>query len=97
MDGLFKKRSASLTPDLKLNHVGFLGAAAPAVKGLKDVEFTEDSEYSTIEFNEVLLEIDQELAASKVEAPLSSPPDAPSSDSKLIEQISWVLSLDLGL
>lgn len=40
--GAFKKRSISITPDLKLNHVGFLGAAAPAVKGLKDVEFAEN-------------------------------------------------------
>ena len=41
-NGAFKKRSISITPDLKLNHVGFLGAAAPAVKGLKDVEFAEN-------------------------------------------------------
>lgn len=37
--GSFKKRSVSFTPDLKLNHVGFLGAAAPAVTGLKEIQF----------------------------------------------------------
>lgn len=37
--GRFKKRSISLFPDGTLRHVGWLGAAAPAVAGLKDVEF----------------------------------------------------------
>lgn len=37
--GLFKKRSISLYPDLTLRHVGFLGAMPPAVKGLADVAF----------------------------------------------------------
>ena len=54
--GAFKKRSISITPDFKLNHVGFLGAAAPAVKGLKDVEFSEEQEFSNFEFDDVSLE-----------------------------------------
>jgi hypothetical protein len=37
--GLFKKRSASFYPDGRLRHVGYLGAAPPAVKGLKDIAF----------------------------------------------------------
>ncbi len=41
--GLYKKRSISLNPDGSLNHVGFLGAAAPAVKGLKDISFSDSS------------------------------------------------------
>lgn len=64
--GRFKKRSASFyapnspnhplkgTPDhdtYYLRHVGFLGAAAPAVKGLKDVAFS-DEEEGVIEFEE---------------------------------------------
>ena len=53
--GAFKKRSISITPDFKLNHVGFLGAAAPAVKGLKDVEFSEELEYSNFEFDDIAL------------------------------------------
>ena len=42
--GLFKKRSVSLNPDLSLRHVGFLGAALPAVKGLADIQFIDDPE-----------------------------------------------------
>ncbi len=56
--GAFKKRSISITPDLQLNHVGFLGAAAPAVKGLKDVEFSENPdelEFASFEFDPVTL------------------------------------------
>ncbi|NUN08039.1 MAG: hypothetical protein HUU54_02575 [Ignavibacteriaceae bacterium] len=49
--GLFKKRSVSLYPDGTLRHVGFLGAAPPAVKGLKDLEFNAAEETTTIEFD----------------------------------------------
>ena len=42
--GLFKKRSASFYPDGRLRHVGFLGAAPPAVKGLQDMAFVEFAE-----------------------------------------------------
>ncbi|MBW1989069.1 MAG: hypothetical protein JRI97_05935 [Deltaproteobacteria bacterium] len=37
--GAYKKRSAAFYPDGALRHVGFLGAAPPAVKGLADVAF----------------------------------------------------------
>lgn len=57
--GRFKKRSASFyTPDsphnpkpgaFYLRHVGFLGAQAPAVKGLKDVAFS-DADEGVVEF-----------------------------------------------
>jgi hypothetical protein len=50
-NGLFKERSISLYPDGRLRHVGFLGAAPPAVKGLPDVEFS-DEELQTIEISE---------------------------------------------
>jgi hypothetical protein len=59
--GAFKKRSISITPDFKLNHVGFLGAAAPAVKGLKDVEFSEEQEFSNFEFDDIALVQDDDL------------------------------------
>lgn len=39
--GLFKKRSAAFYQDGSLRHVGFLGAAPPAVKGLQDIGFRE--------------------------------------------------------
>lgn len=58
--GRFKKRSASwYLPDspsnpkpgtLYLRHVGFLGAQPPAVKGLKEVSFSEDE--GVVEFSE---------------------------------------------
>ena len=41
--GNYKKRSISLTPEGKLRHVGFLGGAAPAVKGLTDIQFSHPS------------------------------------------------------
>ncbi len=41
--GAFKNRSISLTPEGKLRHVGFLGGAAPAVKGLADIQFSQPS------------------------------------------------------
>lgn len=47
--GLFKKRSAAFYPDGSLRHVGFLGAAPPAVKGLPDVAFA-DADAMTFEF-----------------------------------------------
>ena len=37
--GLYKKISVRINPDLTLEHVGFLGGTAPAVKGLKPVQF----------------------------------------------------------
>ncbi|MDP1995112.1 MAG: hypothetical protein Q8K40_07690, partial [Ignavibacteria bacterium] len=45
-----KKRSVSLNPDNSLRHVGFLGAALPAVKGLADLQFAELPEENLIEF-----------------------------------------------
>ena len=48
-EGTYKKRSISLTPEGKLRHVGFLGGAAPAVKGLADIQFSQPSS-SVFEF-----------------------------------------------
>lgn len=42
-EGRYKKRSISLTPEGKLRHIGFLGAAKPAVKGLSDIQFSSPS------------------------------------------------------
>jgi len=56
--GLFKKRSASfLRPHVSptgrwyLNHLGFLGAMAPQVKGLKDIVFADARYRADIEYN----------------------------------------------
>jgi hypothetical protein len=43
----FKKISIALYPDMMLRHVGLLGAAAPAVKGLAPVKFEEEEEVYT--------------------------------------------------
>jgi len=48
--GLYKKRSASFYPDGRLRHVGFLGAAPPAVKGLADLKFEENDDSMSFEF-----------------------------------------------
>lgn len=40
-NGFFKKRSVAFNPDGSLRHVGFLGAASPAVKGLADPQFND--------------------------------------------------------
>jgi hypothetical protein len=50
--GAFKKRSAAFyTNPLSLRHIGFLGAAAPHVKGLSDISFCSSQ---TIEFSEAI-------------------------------------------
>jgi hypothetical protein len=59
-DGRFKHRSASFYPPQHprnpkpgayyLKHVGFLGAAPPAVKGLKPVAFADDDGVVTLQF-----------------------------------------------
>lgn len=54
---LLKKRSISVYPDGSLRHVGFLGAAPPAVKGLADLKFNDD-EATTFEFSDDNVDID---------------------------------------
>ena len=49
--GAYKKRSAAFYPDGRLRHVGFLGAAPPAIKGLADLKFSEDAG-ATFEFSD---------------------------------------------
>jgi hypothetical protein len=47
--GMYKKRSIALYPDLTMRHIGFLGGMPPAVKGLADIKFGEEDEFSEIE------------------------------------------------
>ena len=49
--GVYKKRSASFYPDGRLRHVGFLGGAPPAVKGLADIGFGDDDRAVMFEFS----------------------------------------------
>lgn len=44
--GEYKTVSIGLFPDMTLRHLGFLGAAIPAVKGLKQVVFSEKAEWT---------------------------------------------------
>ncbi len=50
--GQFKKRSVKFYPDGRLRHIGFLGAMPPAVKGLANVEFSDEDEGISFEFGE---------------------------------------------
>lgn len=52
--GLYKKRSISLDKDGKLRHVGFLGGALPAVKGLADIQFSESDSAVNYELELIL-------------------------------------------
>ncbi len=44
--GLYRKISMAIYPDMTLRHVGFLGAASPAVKGLELAKFTDGDDFS---------------------------------------------------
>jgi len=75
-NGRFRRVSVALFPDMMLRHIGFLGAATPAVKGLKPVNFDEAdfSEYLydgseidiDIEKNNELLRNELEVLKQKI-------------------------------
>lgn len=50
--GAYKKVSIALYGDGLLRHVGLLGAAAPAVKGLAPLQFSNEKEYREFEMDE---------------------------------------------
>jgi broad specificity phosphatase PhoE len=50
--GMYKTRSISLYPDLNIRHIGFLGGAVPAVKGLGPFKFHSEEKALTYEFAE---------------------------------------------
>lgn len=55
--GSYKKVSIALTPENKLRHVGFLGAAAPAIEGLQTAEFASAPEAVAYEFSSEELQL----------------------------------------
>jgi len=64
--GLFKNRSVRLSPDgTRLLHVGFLGAAAPAVKDLEKIKFNTGEGTINIEFVATDEEKEAQRARSK--------------------------------
>ncbi len=69
-NGRYKKVSIALYPDFSLKHIGFLGAAQPAVKGLTIAKFDHYSDYSQFEnaFEvNAKSELDNEIATIKTE------------------------------
>lgn len=74
--GLFKKRSIALNKDGTLRHIGFLGAAPPAVKGLADVQFSESDETESLEFSADKLD-DRSSTEDKSNETESVPPAEP--------------------
>ena len=50
--GLYKNRSLSFNHDGSFRHIGFLGAAAPAVKGLEEIYFAQQGDFVTVELQE---------------------------------------------
>lgn len=52
-DELYKKVSIALYPDLMLRHIGFLGAAQPAVKGLEPVKFNRKDKFKYFMFEDI--------------------------------------------
>lgn len=56
--GLFKTRSISLTSDLVPRHLAFLGAQAPAIKGMEQFQFEEAADDIKIEFSDSLNALD---------------------------------------
>lgn len=90
--GKFKKISVCLTPSKKLRHVGFLGAAAPAVEGLATanfnalgqdiISFESDNENITVATIETLVEQVSELSLqfSKLKVQLDENADKEAKD-----------------
>lgn len=64
--GLYKNRSISFNSDGTFRHVGFLGAAAPAVKGLEDIQFADKGEFITMDTAETV-QTEQAAAQEHVE------------------------------
>jgi hypothetical protein len=62
--GRFKKVSMAIYPSFMLRHVGFLGAATPAVKGLKPIQFAE-GEFD--EFENPILSIEDNSEKNNVD------------------------------
>lgn len=51
-EGRYKKRSIALDENDSLLHVGFLGAVHPAVKGLKDITFSDEDNIRVYEYSD---------------------------------------------
>ena len=81
-EGRYKKRSISLTPEGKLRHIGFLGGAAPAVKGLADIQFSQPSS-TVIEF-----ELDEVIPGSSSRAETRDDGDQLNNNTSTLDNIT---------
>lgn len=70
--GLYKKVSISLYPNMLLRHIGFLGATPPAVKGLKAPQFSEE-DYIELMFREWTAEERERLAKGEIKGEFAGP------------------------
>lgn len=84
---LYKNRSLSFGPGLRFRHVGFLGAQAPAVKGLADIQFAQQEDYMTVDFADSSAEnpnppalVAQEPATKSATKPEVTPEEADTSE-----------------
>jgi len=68
---LYKNRSLAFGPGPRFRHVGFLGAVAPAVKGLNEIQFATKEDVMDIEFSEPVPE--PTAAAAPEAVPESAP------------------------
>ena len=68
-NGRFKKRSISLYADGSVRHIGFLGAAAPALKGLKDISFNADEDF--FEYEEPITQENDDMTKEEFEKKLA--------------------------
>lgn len=55
-EGIYPNRSISLNPDFTVNHIGFLGAVKPAVKGLGKIAFSQNEDEITFNFSDGLID-----------------------------------------
>lgn len=74
--GLYKNRSIAFNGDGTFRHVGFLGAAAPAIKGLEEIQFSDQGDYLTVELTDTAPETTTpETTAPQEEAPEAEIPN----------------------
>jgi len=71
--GLYKKVSIALYPDMLLRHIGFLGGTPPAVKGLKAPEFSSSKFSEWIEFREWTKEERDKLEKGDIKGGFAGP------------------------
>lgn len=71
--GLYKKVSIALYPDMMLRHIGFLGATPPAIKGLKPPEFSTAAFSEYFEFRQWTQEERDKLKKGEIKGDFAGP------------------------